>query len=250
VSAPYATAAAAVNGEKHSVPPDERGLSTTSFAVLGLLALRPWSTYELAQQMKRGLYYFWQSAESGVYEEPKKLVARGLATAELGHVGRRRRTVYTITPRGREVLRRWLGTAPAPARLAHEALVRVWMGEQGTQEQLLEAIHCIRRDAQDILSHAAHVAAEYLGDPPPFPERLHVNTLVLKFVADYAATAARWCAWAEREVASWPGVTMEAGAAPALDVLRAAAAWDGHAGDEVTGSTQASRRPGGRTRRA
>jgi len=78
-----------------------KGLSTTSFAVLGLLALRPWSTYELTRQMKRGLHYFWPSAESGVYEEPKKLVARGLAKAELGHVGRRPRTVYSITPEGR-----------------------------------------------------------------------------------------------------------------------------------------------------
>src|SRR5690349_8389298 len=107
-----------------------KSLTTTSYAVLGLLALRSWSTYELTQQMQRGLHYFWRSAESGVYQEPKNLVAHGLATAQVDHVGRRPRTVYTITPKGLEALREWLAVHPAPAHLALEGLVKVWMGEQ------------------------------------------------------------------------------------------------------------------------
>jgi DNA-binding PadR family transcriptional regulator len=204
--------------------PDLKGLSTTSYAVLGLLALRPWSTYELTQQMKRGLHYFWPRAESGVYEEPKKLVAHGLAKAEVTHVGRRPRTVYTITAKGRTALREWLGENPAPAQLSIEGLVKVWMGELGTHEQLLAAIEAMQRDADEVLAHAAAVADEYLGEDPPFAERLHVNTLVLKFVWDYAETARRWAEWARKEVATWPGVTAAAGAHPSRDVLEKAAA--------------------------
>jgi DNA-binding PadR family transcriptional regulator len=203
-------------------------LTSTSYAVLGLLALRSWSTYELARQMKRGLHYFWRSAESGVYEEPKKLVAHGLAKAETGHIGRRPRTVYTITPKGREALREWLGLEPAPAQLALEGLVKVWFGEQGTSEQLLGAIGAIRKDAMELLLHASGVAREYLGEAPPFPERLHVNTLVLKFMWDYAETVARWSDWAQKEVASWPGVSTDAGAQPAVEVLHEAAGSNGH----------------------
>jgi PadR family transcriptional regulator, regulatory protein AphA len=201
-----------------------KGLTTTSFAVLGLLALRPWSTYELAHQMGRGLHYFWRSAESGVYEEPKKLVARGLAKAEFGHVGRRPRTVYTITPEGREALRQWLGQDAGPAQLAVEALVKVWFAEQGTKEQLLRAIESIRDEADGLLEHASGLAREYLGDDPPFPDRLHVNALVFKFMWDYAETVANWSDWAKKEVARWPNVTAEAGARPAFEVLREAAA--------------------------
>jgi PadR family transcriptional regulator, regulatory protein AphA len=211
-------------------------LSTTSFAVLGLLALRPWSTYELARQMKRGLHYFWRSAESGVYEEPKKLVARGLAKAEFGHVGRRPRTVYTITPKGRAALRDWLGVEPAPAHLALEALVKVWFGEQGTKDELLAAIDSIRNEAEGLLSHAAGLAREYLGEAPPFPERLHVNTLVFKFMWDYAETVTRWSDWAEAEIAGWPGVTQEAGATPALDILHKAAAYKPKCSDAAVAS--------------
>ena len=46
-------------------------LTTTSYAILGLLAVKPWTTYELAQQMRRALGQFWPRAESKLYEEPK-----------------------------------------------------------------------------------------------------------------------------------------------------------------------------------
>src|SRR4051795_2587089 len=83
-------------------------LTTTSYAILGLLALKPWTTYELAQQMGRALGQFWPRAESKLYEEPKKLVALGLARASAETVGRRPRTVYSITPKGRRALRAWV----------------------------------------------------------------------------------------------------------------------------------------------
>src|ERR1043165_5639122 len=90
-------------------------LTTTSYAILGLLAIKPWTTYELAQQMGRALGQFWPRAESMLYEEPKKLVAHGLVRASAESVGKRPRTVYTITPKGRRALRAWVpepGTGP------------------------------------------------------------------------------------------------------------------------------------------
>ena len=80
-------------------------LTATSYAVLGLLAVKPWTTYELAQQMQKALGQFWPRAESKLYEEPKKLVAHGLARASSEMVGKRPRTVYAITPKGRLLVR-------------------------------------------------------------------------------------------------------------------------------------------------
>ena len=63
-------------------------LTTTSFAILGLLAVQPWSTYELTRQMDRSLGRIWPRAQSKLYEEPKKLVELGLAEASTEPVGR------------------------------------------------------------------------------------------------------------------------------------------------------------------
>ena len=52
-------------------------LTPTSYALLGLLAVQPWTTYELAKQVDRTMNRFWPRAKSKLYEEPKKLVAHG-----------------------------------------------------------------------------------------------------------------------------------------------------------------------------
>ena len=67
----------------------ERELTTTSYAILGLLAIQPWPTYELAKQMRRSLHYVWPRAESNLYAEAKRLVEGGLAQARSEPVGRR-----------------------------------------------------------------------------------------------------------------------------------------------------------------
>jgi PadR family transcriptional regulator, regulatory protein AphA len=46
-----------------------------------MLALRPWSAYELTRQMRRSLDYCWPKAESVLHGEPKRLVQLGLAAA-------------------------------------------------------------------------------------------------------------------------------------------------------------------------
>ena len=68
-------------------------LTTTSYAILGLLAVRSWSTYELTRQMEWSLGRFWPRAKSKLYEEPKKLEALGLATSRQETMGRRKRAV-------------------------------------------------------------------------------------------------------------------------------------------------------------
>src|SRR4029453_15945181 len=56
-------------------------LTTTSYAILGLLAIKPWTTHELVVQVDKSLRRILPRAHSKLYEEPKKLVAAGLARA-------------------------------------------------------------------------------------------------------------------------------------------------------------------------
>src|SRR5688500_11922895 len=120
--------------------PDSGELTATSFAILGLLATRPWGTYELTKQMGRSLRHIWPRAESRVYAEAKRLVGAGLASAEVQRTGMRARTLYTITPEGRQALIDWLGTESAPSRFESETLVKVLFGNLGTKEDLLASL--------------------------------------------------------------------------------------------------------------
>src|SRR5262249_1472836 len=107
-----------------------RRTATTAHAILGLLALRPaWPTYALTQQLRRNMRFFWPRVESRIYDEAKHLVTRGLAQARSETVGQRTRTVYAITPAGRQALERWLATPPRATTLECEPLLRVFCAD-------------------------------------------------------------------------------------------------------------------------
>jgi PadR family transcriptional regulator, regulatory protein AphA len=197
-----------------------RALTTTSYAILGLLAVKPWPTYELAKQMRRSLHYFWPRAESNLYAEPKRLVAAGLADAREDWNGGRRRTVYSITDAGRRELRAWLARPPSEPRFESEAALRVFLGEHGTKDDLLAAIDALRRDAEAGLEHWQEAAADYAEGRGPFPQRLHVSVLAARLVGEQQAATARWAAWARAEVERWDEPSTSPGIEWGVDALR------------------------------
>ena len=182
-------------------------LTTTSYAILGLLALRPWSAYELSQQMRRSVGEFWPRAERGLYDEPKNLVAHGYAVAADEQHGRRTRTVYTITAAGRLALREWLAGESAPPAFESEAVLRVAFAEQGDSAAALETLRGLQRQAEDRGRFIAEVARSYVEGRGPYPERVHTIGLVARFFADYYALLEHWAGWAAGEIDSWGDVT-------------------------------------------
>src|SRR5262249_31451051 len=146
-------------------------LTTTSYLILGLLALRRWSTYELAQQMQRSIQYYWPRAESKIYEEPKKLVEHGLATATREYAGRRPRTVYAITNKGRRALRRWLAEPGTGRVVEFEGLVKGLFAERGGKEKLPAPLASTRDEAEENRLHHAELASDLAETGGPFPDR-------------------------------------------------------------------------------
>jgi PadR family transcriptional regulator AphA len=200
----------------------ERELTTTSYAILGLLAIQPWSTYELADQMRRNLHYFWPRAESNLYAEPKRLVDEGFAKARPDPVGRRRRTVYSITPKGRRALERWIGEPAGESRLESETLVKAMFAPHGSKEDLLGHLRRLLDELEAKQQQLRAIFQEYLAGEDPFPERLHVNVLCYRLIWDYTRTAASWATWALDAVDRWPGVTAPADRPELMKVLEEA----------------------------
>ncbi len=182
----------------------ERELTTTSYAILGLLAIRPWSTYELAKQMRRNLHYFWPRAESNVYAEPKRLVAGGFAQASAEPVGRRRRTVYSITRKGRRALGSWLAAPPADPRLESETLVKLAFAGNGTKADLVASLRRFRDQAEARRQELRSIFEEYVRGEDPFPERIHINVVAYRLLWQTTQTELAWAGWAIDQVEQWP----------------------------------------------
>jgi len=179
-------------------------LTTTSYAILGLLAIKPWTTYELAQQMDRAIGDFWPRTRSKLYEEPKKLVAHGLAQASPQKTGKRPRTMYTITAKGRRALAAWVPTPSAGPVLEFEALLKVFFAEHGSKADLLATLRSLRTWAVERSRLGVGISRGYLEGEGPFPERLPWLILSGRFLDDFAAMVEEWSEWAASVVAEWP----------------------------------------------
>jgi DNA-binding PadR family transcriptional regulator len=216
-------------------------LTSTSYAILGLLAIRPWTTYELARQMERTLNRIWPRARSKLYEEPKKLVARGLATARPDAVGRRARTVYAITAAGRRALGEWLAAPSSAPELESEPHLKLFFADHGSTSDALATLDAAQAWADDQLAEFAAVIREYLDGGGPFPERMATNAIGARFMVDFYRAVHDWAQWARGVVERWPDNPAEVPSDPRIleDILRRA----------TTSAASGSRRPPESSRR-
>ncbi len=180
-------------------------MTTTSYAVLGLLCVRPWSAYELTQQMTRSLRFIWPRAESGIYREPQKLVDLGYASVkELPAGPQRTKPVYAATPAGRRALRRWLRAPSSAPQFESEAIVKFFFADLGDLNTTRLALDELASHASALEEAFRTITASYADGPGPFPERLHIGALIGRFLHDYATALGQWAAWAREHVDEWP----------------------------------------------
>jgi PadR family transcriptional regulator, regulatory protein AphA len=179
-------------------------MTTTSYAILGLLAVKSWTTHELVAQVDRSLRRVWPRAQSKLYEEPKKLVAHGYARATDDPVGRRRRTRYTITAKGRRALAAWLSRPGTGPILEFEQLLKISFTDSGTKADLVANLEATRDWVLAENEENLATARAYLENRGAFPERAALNQLVGRFLTDFYVTVAEWVRWASAMVETWP----------------------------------------------
>ena len=97
----------------------------TTYGLLGLLAVRSWTGYELTHQLRRSLRYIWSASEGHLYREQGRLVELEWATVVDEPAGARTRKRYTITPEGRQALEVWLGSEPEEPHFEIEGILRL-----------------------------------------------------------------------------------------------------------------------------
>jgi DNA-binding PadR family transcriptional regulator len=187
--------------------------------VLGLLAVKPWTTYELARQSERSLRFFFARAERAVYLEAKRLVVLGWAQSTKESTGRRTSTVYRITAAGRRALRAWLKAESAPTRLESEPMMKLFYIDQAP-EQIHAVIESIRSDAAEALAQLGAQASAASA----FPERMPTNVLSMRLVTDVHAALLEWSRWASGAAAVLESSDAEAIEAQTREALRTIAA--------------------------
>jgi PadR family transcriptional regulator AphA len=191
--------------------------STTTYTLLALLALRPWTGYELTRQAQRSLRYAWPRSEAHLYSEQERLVRLGWATMTKEARGSRTRNRYTITATGRRALREWMRTTPEGPRLEIEGVVRIFFADQGDVNDLVAAVRATGAQARVGIEEFCDFAEEYFRTGGPFPERLELIAMAADLVSELLARIESFSQEAVEEIERWDttsdrGMTPEAAA--------------------------------------
>lgn len=172
-------------------------LTTTSYALLALLRMGPFSAYELTGSMRRSaLAELWPRTEASVYNEPRRLVSAGLATARERTRNGRRRTEYRITAAGRRAVADWLRAPGSGLAFECEGAVKAFFAD-ATDLATLRA-HLARLAEVDVA--ARDLVADFERGNVRFPDRIHFTAMAADLIASLHLAR---IAWAQR----WSAVT-------------------------------------------
>jgi PadR family transcriptional regulator, regulatory protein AphA len=164
-------------------------------ALLGLLADRPASGYDLLQRFAGSLDNVWSASQTQVYTELTKLAGEGLIIAS--EEGPRRRKEYSITPAGDAELRNWLSTNESKTPARNEMLLRVFFLGILPPQQALDHMSGIRersRAGQDALA-ALEQSTEWTDDA--FSD---YGRIALEWGKRFQTMNEEWAQWAEEQI--------------------------------------------------
>jgi DNA-binding PadR family transcriptional regulator len=106
-------------------------LTTTSYIVLGLLAMAPEeeaTPYDLKQRHAASVANFWSVPHAQLYRETDRLAGMGLIDERREDTGRRRR-FYRLTAAGREALSEWVAEPPErDSELRDAGVLKLFLG--------------------------------------------------------------------------------------------------------------------------
>lgn len=174
-------------------------VSTLGYAILGLLARKPRTGYEIARSMAAPIGYMWTANHSQIYPELATLESNGLVRHRvIEGPGPRDTKRYSLTAQGRSALRQWVDS-PLP--------------EQPARSELMLRVRCLwliaperaRTFIGEVRQRHVERLARYRDEEPAFEEEgpavddpgspVFAAHATLAWGISYEQHLVDWCDW-------------------------------------------------------
>ena len=170
-------------------------LNATGKVILGMLAARPRSGYEIKQLVDSSARFFWAASYGQIYPELRRLEEAGLIAGADSSQGARQRTVYRLTAAGRRAARAWIARPPEVFEMRDEGLLELFFAGSiepaRTAEIARERAATSRAKAAELRSIAE--AVEEAGRPDGPEAKPDAGSLtVLRYGIEMSEWAAEW----------------------------------------------------------
>ena len=167
--------------------------TAVTWAVLGLLGLRPMSGYDIKRAVDRTIRHFWAASYGQIYPELKRLEEAGWIAGKDADRGGRSRRVYRITAHGRRALKDWLHGRETRIELRDESLLRLFFADALPAGEGLGLLVARREGYRMMLTYLRGLD-DGQGADPPFVD------LVYRWALDYCEWGIEWCDRQERRL--------------------------------------------------
>jgi PadR family transcriptional regulator AphA len=170
-------------------------LNATGKVILGMLAARPRSGYEIKQLVDSSARFFWAASYGQIYPELRRLEEAGLIAGADSSQGARQRTVYRLTAAGRRAARAWIARPPEVFETRDEGLLELFFAGSiepaRTGEIARERAATSRAKAAELRSIAE--AVEETGRPDgPEAQPDGGSLMVLRYGIEMNEWTAEW----------------------------------------------------------
>ena len=177
----------------------------TPHVILGLLRFGPLSGYEIRAELQRATSSFWSESYGQIYPAlhalrkagSVRLLAPGDAARRRRGAGRARprrrpKSIYAITPKGRNAFDAWLGLPPRAEPPRNELLLKLYLADREFLEKPEAWVHDLLDRELDRLDRLERLQREL----PRAPHR-HPNVRFWSFALAHGEVQARatvaWC---------------------------------------------------------
>ena len=142
-------------------------LSTSSYAVLGLLSFARLSGYDLAAIAQRSVAQVWPISKTQVYAELRRLSALGLIEGrDAEHSGGPAKTVFELTGAGERELDAWLvADTSSGLRLRAPAVLKLLLGHRASPDQARAGLDRFRVRVSERLIELERLAGMLEANP-------------------------------------------------------------------------------------
>lgn len=157
------------------------------FALLGLIALKPASGYDLKRTIDRSIYFIWNVTGPQIYSTLRKLREAGYITSEsVPQKGKPEKHIHTITAKGRAALQDFMNEPIRASVTRDEVLLRIFFGNFASENVVARELEAyldrIRRERAYMEATEARIEAH----PGPRHEARRFQLLSLRLkVAQY-----------------------------------------------------------------
>ena len=179
-------------------------MTTTSYAILGLLAVKPWTTHELVQQVDRSLRRFWPVPRASSTRSRRSWSPMASPAPTTTRSAGADAPATRSRPKGRRALATWLKEPGAGPVLEFEQLLKIGFADSGSKADILTGLEATMAWVVSQNEENLATARAYLEGEGAFPQRAALNQLDGRFLTDFYVTVAEWVEWATDVVEDWP----------------------------------------------